>query len=45
MSFTRKTPNAGHEAIAALAREFPGLRVVTQNIDGLVRLLNWLDRN
>ncbi|CAM9420606.1 unnamed protein product [Ectocarpus sp. 13 AM-2016] len=26
MSFTRKTPNAGHEALAALAREFPALR-------------------
>ncbi|CAN0557698.1 unnamed protein product, partial [Ectocarpus sp. 12 AP-2014] len=37
MSFTRKTPNAGHEALAALAREFPALRVVTQNIDGLHR--------
>ncbi|CAM9949454.1 unnamed protein product, partial [Laminaria digitata] len=33
MSFTKKTPNPGHEAIAALARAFPQLRVITQNLD------------
>lgn len=36
MSFTRMTPNAGHEAIAGLATAFPGVRVITQNIDALV---------
>lgn len=40
LSFTRMTPNAGHEAIAALAREFPELRVITQNIDALVSVLS-----
>lgn len=36
LSFTRMTPNAGHEAIASLAQAFPELRVITQNIDALV---------
>lgn len=36
LSFTRMTPNVGHEAISLLAQTFPELRVITQNIDGLV---------
>jgi len=31
----RARPNAGHEAIAALARREPGWLVLTQNVDGL----------
>lgn len=39
MSFTRMIPNAGHEALAGLARAFPRVRVITQNIDALVSAL------
>ncbi|MFW6199105.1 MAG: Sir2 family NAD-dependent protein deacetylase, partial [Gemmatimonadota bacterium] len=28
-------PNVGHRALASLARERPGVRIVTQNVDGL----------
>lgn len=31
-------PNAGHRALAELARRLPGLQVITQNVDGLHRL-------
>lgn len=33
--FAGKEANAGHAAIAELANRFPGVRVVTQNVDGL----------
>lgn len=31
----KSTPNPGHRALAALERHFPGLTVITQNIDSL----------
>jgi NAD-dependent deacetylase len=31
----RREPNAGHEALAALSRDRPNVRIITQNVDGL----------
>jgi NAD-dependent deacetylase len=32
---SKATPNAGHEALAAMARQAPSLTLITQNVDGL----------
>jgi NAD-dependent deacetylase len=32
---SKATPNAGHEALAAMARQVPSLTLITQNVDGL----------
>lgn len=38
--FRNSRPNAGHEALSAIAAAFPRVRIITQNIDGLHQSTN-----